>query len=202
MATRSSLYEESAISLREAKEAKFYSVFRAIALVFFVLGAIMLVYTLNYSLGILGNPDLNGAQRAVAIAIVAIMNLSLFGVGLCMWFMKNRFNISYDYIFVEDELRLTKVFNGRKRKFITTVKMDQVLKIGWVDKPSYDATVRGLQGKKPHILTPNRTPAEGKDFYYLLVSGSLGKSLYVLECRMEMLEHLVFAAGRTKLERE
>ena len=60
----------------------------------------------------------------------------------------------------------------------------------------------GLQGKKAVPLTPNNEPAEGKIFIYLLYSSSIEKRVYVLECRKELLEYLVFAAGRNKFERQ
>ena len=44
--------------------------------------------------------------------------------------------------------------------------------------------------------------AEGKIFIYLLYSSSIEKRVYVLECRKELLEYLVFAAGRNKFERQ
>ncbi len=198
---RSALYEESAISTREKKEIKFYTAFKVVAIVFFFLFLIAFITSL-YGIWGIADSDADGGSKTFSILVLVAMDVSLAGICLIAWFLKNRFNVSYDYIFVEDELRLTKVYNGKKRKYLTTVKADQILKIGWVNKPSYDATVRGLQGGKPKILTPNREPAEGKEFYYLLASGSLGKTLYVLECREMMLEYLVFAAGRNKLERE
>ena len=74
------------------------------------------------------------------------------------------------------------------------------VKIGYVESASFDRTIAGMQGKKPVLLTPNREPAEGKMFIYLLYSSSVEKKVYVLECRKELLEYLVFAAGRNKFE--
>ena len=50
------------------------------------------------------------------------------------------------------------------------------------------------------ILTPNREPVEGKIFIYIHYSSSIEKKLYVLECRKELLEYVVFAAGRNKFD--
>ena len=108
--------------------------------------------------------------------------------------------MSYDYTFVEDELRVTKVFNGKSRKHIRTFKAEQILKIGYVDSASFERTIAGLQGKKAIPLTPNQEPAEGKIFIYILYSTSVEKKVYVLECRKELLEYLVFATGRSKFE--
>ena len=83
-----------------------------------------------------------------------------------------------------------------------TFKADQILQIGYVDSASFERTIAGIQGKKAIPLTPNREPAEGKMFIYLLYTSSVGKKVYVLECRQELLEYLVFAAGRNKFVRQ
>ncbi len=198
---KTTLYEESAISSNERKEAKFYSAFRIAAYVFFVLTAIAVGLSFTLISSVFASTEETGA-RALGIVMVILFDLSFLGMGLGSWFMKNRFNISYDYIFVEDELRLTKVYNGRKRKFLTKIHVDKILRIGWVEKPSFDEAVRSLQGKKPHVLTPNREPPEGKEWIYILCLGELGRTIYILECRRMMLETLVFAAGKNKFERE
>ena len=106
--------------------------------------------------------------------------------------------MSYDYTFVQDELRVTRVFNGKTRKHLLTMKADQMLMIGYADTDSYERLIAGQRNKKPTYLTPNGEPAEGKIFIYIHYSTSIGKTLYVLECRKEMLEYVVFAAGRNK----
>ena len=90
------------------------------------------------------------------------------------------------------------MFNGKTRKHLLTMKADQMLMIGYADTDSYERLLAGQRNKKPTYLTPNREPAEGKIFIYIHYSTSIGKTLYVLECRKEMLEYVVFAAGRNK----
>ena len=199
---REKFYEESAISTRSEKEKKLYTVFKVAAIVFFVFFGIQFFMSFPYIGNVVANENVTTSGKALFIVMWVGLTLTWLLIGFLLFKLKNRFNVSYDYTFVEDEIRFTKVFNGKRRKFITTVTMDQILKIGYCDKPSFEAALRGNKGKKPKILTPNKEPDEEKMFIYLIVNTSLERRIYVLECRKLLLEYLVFAAGRTKLERE
>lgn len=198
---RDLFYEESAASNRAKTESKLYMLFLVVSIIAFAAAGISAFFATSAFQGILGS-DADTAAKIIPIVQWILFILAFLGIGLVFWFLKKKFNVSYDYVFVEDELRVTKVFNGRSRKFFTTIASDAVLRIGWVEKPSFSDALRGLQGKKAVYLTPNKTPADDKEFIYLLVSGALGKTLYVIECRRELLEYLVQAAGINKLERE
>ncbi len=199
---RDLLYEESAVCSRAATEEKFYILFLVLSILCFVVAGVTAFFATSVFQGVIGNEELETVQKVVIIGVWLIFILSFVGGGVVFWFIKKRFNLSYDYTFVEDELRITKVFNGRSRKYFGTISADSILKIGYCEKPSYDNVLRGLQGNKPKFLTPNKYPAEDKQFIYLLVGGSLGKTLYILECRQMLLEYLVRAAGINKFERE
>lgn len=199
---RGSLYEESAVSQNQASEIKVNRAFTVIGIIFFAGAGINVFFSFSAIMSYLNMEGLEFFYKLLYILEWIGITAALFLIGLTFFLFRRKFNVSYDYLYVEDELRLTKVINGRKRKYIDTVKMDMVLKIGWVGKPSYENTLRSLGKNKPYILTPNREPSEGKTFIYLYVTSSLGQRLYVLECREEMLEYLVWGAGRNKLERE
>lgn len=197
---KEAFYEESAISARSKSEIKLYTLFKVFAWIFFAAGLLLATFAATIVRGALD--ETSGAGLAFALIEYFGMLGLLFGVGLVFWFLKNRFNLSYDYTFVEDELRITKVFNGKRRKPIVTMKADHILQIGWVESDAFKRQLAGLQGKKPKVMTSNREPMEGKELYYVLYSSSIEKSLYVLEARQMLLEYLVRAAGRNKLERK
>ena len=197
---RSAFYEESAISTNERRERRAYQVFHIASIVMLVIAALLILFSLTSVPSILSDEKLTGTQKAVSIVVWFLPILSLVGFFFLFRFIKRRKNLSFDYTFVEDELRVTKVFNGKSRKHLRTFKADQILKIGYVDSDSFERTLAGMQGKKAIPLTPNDRAAEGKMFIYLLYSSSIEKSLYILECRKELLEYLVFAAGRNKFE--
>lgn len=195
---RGALYEESAIAADERSERRKYQIFHVASIVCVVLIAIMIFLTFALL------PSVIGANKGVALAIALIIwflpLLSFVGFFFLFWKLKRRFNLSFDYTFVQDELRITKVFNGKSRKHLVTLKADQMLKIGYVEGESYRRLSAGLRGKKPVILTPNHEPMEGKVFAYIHYSTSIEKTLYILECRKELLEYVVFAAGRNKFD--
>ncbi len=194
---RSALYEESAISTDERGERRKYKIFHIASLVFLVLGAIMVFFSLTFIPSMLSQ-DATTAVKIFNVVLWCIPMVFFFLFFFIFWRIKRRFNVSYDYTFVQDELRVTKVFNGKTRKHLITMKAEQMLMIGYADTDSYDRLLAGQRNKKPTYLTPNSEPAEGKLFIYIHYSGSMEKTLYVLECRKEMLEYLVFAAGRNK----
>ena len=200
---RSAFYEESAISTREKQERRMYQVFHIASIVVLVIAVLLVFLSLTSIPAVIMDEEAGVMDKVISIVVVWLLpSLSLVGFFFLFRYVKRKNNVSYDYTFVEDELRVTKVFNGKSRKHIRTFKADQILKIGYVDSPSFDRTVAGQQGKKAIPLTPNREPAEGKEFIYLLYSTSVDKRVYVLECRQELLEYLVFAAGRSKFERK
>ena len=204
---KDALYEETAKAQNGARGAKLYTVFHVCGWILLVLAAIgffvFFIRVLPYGLSARKSGEMTGAALAV--------NLLLFGGGPIMlgissflfFFFRLRFNPSYDYLFVEDELRITKVFNNRKRKHLITMTADRMLQIGYCEGDTFERMLESMRGDKPKSLTPNTTPEEGKQFIYILYSSSAtGKGLYILECKKELLEYIVRAAGRNKFIKE
>lgn len=203
---RETFLEESAVSRRSASESKMYTLFWVAAIVFFVLTAIGIFFSYRAAVTLLALSADSETGEVYPVAR-AFGFITYFGVlalvllaGLACWFLKNRFNVSYDYAFVEDELRVSKVFNGKKRKYLLSMKADFILKIGRCSGESFARTCAGMEKRDIRYLTPNRTPSEGKDLYYILYSSSIEKTVNIIECRTAMLESLVQAAGRNKWE--
>ena len=173
---REGLLEESAVPQNALREAKFNMVFRVAAILAFLVLGVFVFSAFGY---IPYLREQGGAALAMGLISYIVLLLLILGAGLLLWFLKDRFNVSYDYTFVEDELRITKV-----------------------ESDAYERAVRGLErGKKPRICTPNKAASEGKELIYLINSTSMEKMIYVVEIRRIMLENLVLAAGRNKLER-
>lgn len=199
---RDAFYEESAISQRGASEAKKYTVLHVISIICCVLAALHAFFSLTFVPKIINDCKTQGVGAgAMAFQLIwwFLPLIMLVGMFFFFWKWKKRYNVSYDYTFVEDELRISKVFNGKRRKFIITLKADQILKIGLCENDSFERTVSGNQ-KKVRYMTPNREPSEDKSMVYVLYSSFIEKSVYVIECRKQLLEYLVLAAGRNKWE--
>ncbi len=197
---RSAFYEESAITTREKAERRSYLIFHIASIIVLVIAVLLVFFSLTYVPALLSNDEMTGADKAIAVVMWLLPILFLVGFFFLFRYLKRKFNVSFDYTFVEDELRVTKVFNGKSRKHLHTFKASQILQIGYVESNSFERIMAGQNGKKAIPLTPNHEPAEGKKFIYLLYSSPAGKQIYVLECRMELLEFLVLAAGRNKFE--
>ena len=200
---RDALYEESVQSVKADREVKMYTVFHVFSIICLIVALIIALFFFSVQFpALIYDKEATTVQKIVG-CVVWLLFVAVF---VLMWFLftkiKRRFNLCYDYLFVEDELRITRVFNGKKRKFLCKLEADHILKIGYCEKDSFERTVSGLNGKKPKILTPNLEPAEGKMFIYVLYSTTTEKNVYVIECRQMMLEYLVRAAGRNKFERE
>ena len=197
---KDALYEESAQPINAKKQARWYMAFH----VLFILFSVATVIHLFVCIMVLptGLKGVKGMALAFML-IVWLAPLAVLALTAFLFFrFRLRFNVSYDYLFVQDELRVTKVFNGRKRKHVVTLDMDHILQIGYCDGDSFERTKAGQHGAKPKLLSPNHEAADEKDFIYILYSTSLGKTLYILECKKELLEYLVLAAGRNKFVRE
>lgn len=195
---RDAFYEESASSQHAAAESKKYMVFHVTGIICIVAAAIHAFFSITFVPAIIGEAE-DTLTRVLSLVQWFAPFLLLVGGWLLAWWWKKRYNVSYDYVFVEDELRISKVFNGKKRKFLVKLTADSILKLGLCDNDSYERTISGRE-KSVCRMTPNKTPSEGKMFIYVVNSGAIDKTVYVLECREQLLGHLVQAAGRNKLE--
>ncbi len=197
---REMLYEESAVSTNAAKEEKLNKSFTIAAIVCLVLAALYIFICFPVATSILTSDELDILGKVFNILFWASFPILFILVAVFLLVYRRRYNVSYDYHFVEDELRISKVFNGRKRKYLRTLKCDQMLKIGSVEKDSYKRTEAGMDKKHILVMTPNDEPMKGKEFFYILYSSTTEKVLIIIEARREILEYLVRAAGRSKYE--
>ncbi len=178
-------YEESSIAMDARKEAKKYKlihVFSNVSLAIFIV------------LVILG------------ISVLPAKDFIGWLIATCSWFfvawivlfkLKQRFNVSYDYVFVSGELRIARVINTTKRKFVARLDPEDVLQIGDAESSSFNELAADANVKKIYC-TSNAEPVEGKFFMYILVHDDKRK-LYVIECREEMLVHYLKFVKRTTL---
>ena len=127
------LYEESAVNAKAVKDAKKYKVVNVISWISLFIGllfALILVPNLIASFS-KAQPTEDITAEQIQEAIMAARSLALFSgmqvvfFGL-LWFflfsLKKRINVSYDYTFVSGELRIAKVFNINKRKFLYKIQ--------------------------------------------------------------------------------
>ena len=202
------LYEESAVNTGASKGEKLYKVLNVFSLVFGTLTLIAFLFLLYFLFGLIagGKPssgasdDLKYAYSMIVSCAVLFGMLTFFFGGLWLFFRfwKRRVNLSYDYTFVSGELRVAKVFNINRRKFLFRISHEDILQIGDVDSDSYDR-IKADPMTKETVCTANALPANGKFFMYVHCVDGTGRKLYVLECREEMLVQILKFAKRGTL---
>lgn len=193
------LYEESAVNARAKKREKIYKIVNVFSVIFGVLTAIfamLVLFSLIGMIGAKGEAKSYGISYAVSMLFPALFFGGLFAY---TYFLKRRLNVSYDYTFVSGELRIARVYNTNKRKFLYRIDAEEMMQIGDVDSEGFDRLVQKDPSMKRIVCTPNDTPMEGKFFLYLQVANSYGRNLYILECREEMLVQILHFAKRGTL---
>lgn len=205
------LYEESAVSQKAARSAKIYRLLSVLSWIALILGVIFLMIFLPNLIASFSKAEPSGDVTAEQIAEAIAMSRGLaFITGMQVVFfallwgflysLKKRINVSYDYTFVSGELRIAKVFNINKRKFLYRFQPEDIMQLGDVENASYDR-LKSDPSTKQVLLTPNTEPSEGKFFMYMLASGGNGgKKLYILECREELLVNILKFVKRGTLE--
>ncbi len=204
------LYEESAVNKNAAKSEKKYKIITVCSWAVVVLAAVCLmllipnlVASFNKSAppeGISAEDWANSIAGARGMAIFFAMPLvSLVLLWVFLYWWRKRVNVSYDYTFVSGELRIAKVFNVNRRKFLYKIQPEEILQIGDVENAGYDR-LRSDPSTRQVLLTPNDEPAEGKFFMYILIGGNAGKKLCILECREELLVNILRFVKRGTLE--
>ncbi len=189
-------YEESALNQKEASDKRIYQILHIVSMVFLFVGIVLFVAFLFNFPWIA--PTVEDQALQIIFGVIGI--LSVFSFLTCFFFskLKKRFNVSYDYCFVSGELRISKVFNITHRRLVARIDCEDMVQIGDVDNASYarfkaDSTIKEI------VCTPNEEPAEGKFFMYVLASYN-GKTLFVLECRENLLLNIMKFAKRSVLE--
>ena len=197
------LYEESAVNANAAKGEKRYKILNLFTWFFGVLALIFaIVFVIGLVSFLMAMSAIKAEDRAAAIGslIFYFMMITLFGgPWLACFLMKRKINVSFDYTFVSGELRISKVFNVNRRKFLYRIDAESIQKMGDADSPSFDRVISD-QSVKKIVCTPNAEPSGGKFFLYIVTSESGGRRVYILECREELLINILKFVKRGILE--
>ncbi len=171
---REVFYEETSV-VQDVKSAKSKYIFFNILSIIPYIGIIVWFYFMFFGLA-LSNKNIF-LQTLFFIGPAALMYL------LSFYASKIRDNCfsDYDYSFVSGSIRISRVINGVKRKFVIKFDTDHIEKIGKYKSQSYERIER-LNNIKKKVLTANKTPEEEKSYYYFFVSNNTGKYLLIIEC--------------------
>ena len=193
-------YEESAVNLDEKKQSLFYTIFFVAQIICIVLAVLWGWFGFNFFIIF----PVNGKTVADALPswiFYAILLASFIGGAVLLAILKKRFNVSFDYVCVYGELRISKVFNQKKRKLVCCIEPNSILQVGDMENSSYDLLCK-TNGVKEVICTPNMTAASGKFFLYVYAVDEGERKLFLLECREALLINLMQYLRRDILDRE
>lgn len=193
------MYEESAVDQNAARSSKKYSILHVLSMIAILLAAFFAVCGL-YMLPGESNDDAVHAE-VQAVCFLLFLQAAIFVV---LWFFltkwKSRLNVSYDYLFVSGELRISKVISDRRHKLIASISCEDIQQIGDVDCDSFGSLHRD-PSTSMIVCTSNHIAAEGKFFMYILAAHE-GKKLFILECREELLTYILQFTRRGVLDRD
>ncbi|MBQ2740861.1 MAG: hypothetical protein IJF39_04515 [Clostridia bacterium] len=193
-------YEESAVNLNEKKQSVFYTIFLVVQIVFAVLSVLWFWFGFTFVIEI----PVNGrtVQECIPSWIFfGLFFLSFLAGAILFGVFKKRFNVSFDYACVYGELRISQVFNQKKRKLVCRIEPNSILQVGDMESESYDRLC-ATPGVKEVVCTPNLTAASGKFFLYVYAIDDGEKKLFLLECREALLINLMQYLRRDVLDRE
>lgn len=186
-------YEETVNVQDEKKHQKKYNTLRIISIIFYVLTGAWILFA--YMFGIVNLDNL--ALDIILLFLPAVFFLLL---GIFFGYFKNKFYNEFDYSFVSGNIRISKIIANRKRKLLYKFDTKDIEKVGYYDSETYN-NYQKSPGVKSVYLTSNHTPADGKDFFYIVANVKNGKKLMLLECSRTMIRSIIKFAGITVLER-
>lgn len=195
---RDIIYEESAVSTRQGKEDAARRALFICAVVLFVIAAYFLILLL-WQINVYLQVEDDSKQIALMTLIGRIVLLVVFAaIGGLFLYIRTKFGVSYDYEFVSGELRISRAGKSG-RTALYRISPEEFSKVGKVGSNEYYNLKRNKALRETRF-TKNKTPAEGKDFYYILYSDHLGKQLFIIECREEMIRNIALYAARGTVE--
>ena len=186
------LYEETVL-IKNFKSAKFkYNFINALSLISYSFTLFWIwIYLTSFAY----------VNTLVNILCFVIPEVIFISIGILIGKFKNRFYQEYDYAFISGTIRLAKVINSVKRKFLFEFNCSDIEMLGIYDSETYNKYEQ-MPGVNKQILTPNDTPAEGKDFYYLVVNLNAEKMLLIFECTKTLILNILKFSKKTILEKE
>ena len=198
-------YEECAVNQKGERGEKIYKILNvafwiSTIISIFAIITILMNITIGGDTSGLTEEQMLSYQYSQSMVFLGMLFLSTFGgLAIMLFFFKRKININYDYVFVSGELRIVKVFNVNRRKLVTRLQQDSILQLGDVENESYTRLLSDPTNKQV-VCTANSEPAKGKFFMYVHASEPIGKRLYVLECREELLINILHFVKRGTLE--
>lgn len=187
------MYEESSRCLNEKTESKKYKILFAFAVLSFAFSIIGFFILINF---------MNLNDYWLFNVIFYVLPIIFFlAMGIFLIKFKNKFCVDYDYIFVTGSIRVSKVINNSLRQTIYRFNCSQIEKIGPTDSKTFKSYINSNLCKI-ELLSSNKEPQEGKDFYYFIINYNNEKRLLIFECSKVFLINVLKYSNRTIRDEE
>ena len=184
-------YEETAAITNAGPAKTKYYIIKTFSVMSYVIAiAWLLINVLIFPLE--GNVLLN-------ILFVAIPFALFLALGIFLGRIKDKFYVDYDYTFVTGSIRFSRVIKNVKRKSVLAFDTHNIETIGRYGSNTF-GRYANMPNKKQIYLTSNVEPAEGKDFYYMVVNVNGQKYFLILECSELFLVNILKFTGKLVFE--
>ena len=125
-----------------------------------------------------------------------LMTLAFGGAAFLLWRHKDACRLEYDYTFTNGTLDVSRVYNNRRRRYLTALEMKDVIRCGPAAGPAFAKTLNEPDIKR-HNWFLNREA--NLYFFYFVKKGQ--KHVIILELHQEMIE-MIRSSKRNYLPRD
>ena len=151
----------------------------------------------------------NGKITIVASGAGLIVNIATlvltFGLFLFLHFLflkkKNKIFVEYDYVFTDEKLAVSAIYNETKRSFIDKTDVKDIVKIGKITSGSYKKILSDPTVKKVKYFSDGKTE-DGKKIFYVLYNGKNGKTCMQIEVSEKFMVAILKVTGKEVVEED
>ena len=137
----------------------------------------------TFFLGVTNIVGTNPETGKIAFSIRAlIITVVCGGLAFLCWRQKDNFRVEYDYSFTNGTLDVSKVLNNRRRRYLCSVEVKDVIRCGPATGPAFKKTL-AEPGIKVHNFFLNR---DAKLYFFYFAKKGV-KHVLVLELNDEMI---------------
>jgi len=189
--------EETAEVIDKKSATIKYNIFKGLSYFFYALSGIYIFISL-----ILMRQSTFAENVLINLLIIIVPFAILFAVGVIFAFFKGNFYLEYDYTFVSGSFRVNRVVKGQTNKLIFYFDTEKIEKLGKYQSQEY-FRIEAMHDVKRVFLTQNKTPAIGKNFYYIFVNKFNGrKYLLIIECGEKFIAEILPYVNFTARDKE
>lgn len=176
-------YEESSREINYFKSQKKYKILNLLGVISFIIAIFWAFINFLYF-------DPTNDNIILDIVFIIVPVILFFVLGVVFFYFKKFFAIEYDYSFISGNIKISKVTNGTKRRFLLEFNCYEIELIGYVGSDYYDR-ISVNQNLEKMVLIANDTPSENKDIYYVLANTGGSKKLIFIETTEQFIKLLI-----------